>query len=93
MQFYASRAHATSASQGRFEPCSGLAQRTDQDYLLIPHKELSPSLHERDPVRRVSALSFQEQLELLFQGVALFDRYRIILSVHKRDFEVHANGH
>jgi hypothetical protein len=71
----------------------GLAHRTDEDYLLIPHKELSPSLLERNPVRRVSTLSFEEQVELLFKGVVLFDRYRIILSVHQRDFEVHANGH
>jgi len=70
-----------------------LAHRTYEDYLFIPHEELSPSLHEWNPVRRVSALSFEEQGELLFHGVALFDGYRIILSVHQGDFEVHANGH
>jgi hypothetical protein len=33
----------------------------------------------------------KEQVELLLHGVALFDGYRIILSVHQGDFEVHGN--
>lgn len=57
-QFYASRAHATSVSQGRFEPCSGLAHGADEDDLLVPHKELSTRLHERNPLGRVSTLPF-----------------------------------
>ena len=60
--------------------------------LLVVHEELSPSLHERHPFRRVSTLSLQEQVQLLFHGVALLDGVRIVLPVQERDFEAHENG-
>ena len=66
------------------------ARRTDENDLLIAHEELSARLLERNPVPRVTTISAQEQLELLFHGVALFDWYRVVLPVQQRDLEVHA---
>ena len=64
--------------------------RTDENDLLIAHEELSARLLERNPVPRVPTISAEEQLELLFHGVALLDGYRVILSVQQRDLEIHA---
>jgi hypothetical protein len=70
-------------------PLLVFGDRTNERDLLVAHEELSPSLPERDPLRRVSTLPLQEQVQLLFYGVAFFDGDRIILSAQERDFEVH----
>ena len=55
------RTTTPSSFRGERWPCqpacaAGLGHGTDEDYLLIAHEELSPRLHERNPVRRVSTL-------------------------------------
>ena len=71
---------------------SVLADGADEGDLLVAHEELSPSLPEWNPIRCVSTLSLQEQVEFLFHGVALVDGYRVVLSIQQRDFQVHRNG-
>lgn len=66
-----------------------VALRADEDYLLIANEELPACLLKGDPFVRISPLTRQEKVELLFHGVALFNWNGVVLPVRQCDFKKH----